>query len=288
MQSITWKTLPRILQFLGEQCLQNNLFLAAKCSLDAADPLEKLALTQALYKAWQAGRLSLIDEQPVQPIGPPGRPERPRLVPPRELPQRRLHTVSGRAALIHALAHIEFNAINLALDAVYRFRRMPPDYYHDWIRVAFEEAHHFALLQARLGELGYRYGDFDAHDGLWEMAIATAADPLNRMALVPRVMEARGLDVTPGMIERLRSVGDERMVEILELILQEEIGHVAVGSRWFRYCCEQAGLPLEKTFLELLQTYYRSRLRGPFNETARLAAGFSVAELGQLKELAAG
>jgi len=263
----------------------SNLFLTAKQCLNAKDPKTKVALTTALYQAWQADELALADDRQIQPIGPPGRPERPRLVSPRELPHRRLHTESGRAALIHAVAHIEFNAINLALDAVYRFRGMPESYYDDWLRVAFEEAHHFSLLQERLGELGYSYGDFDAHDGLWEMALVTAHDPLIRMALVPRVLEARGLDVTPGMIQRLKNADDNRTVAILEIILQEEIGHVEIGSRWFRYCCEQAGQLVEETFLKLLRTYYRGRIRGPFNETARLAAGFTAAELARLKEL---
>ncbi|HYQ93097.1 MAG TPA: ferritin-like domain-containing protein, partial [Candidatus Competibacteraceae bacterium] len=177
---------------------QSNLFLATKQCLDTKDPAEKVALTTALYQAWQAGQLALTNDQMIQPIGPPGRPERPRLVPPRELPQRRLHTEFGKAALVHAIAHIEFNAINLALDAVYRFRNMPESYYGDWLQVALEESHHFSLLQERLGECGCIYGDFDAHDGLWEMAMVTAHDPLIRMALVPRVLEARGLDVTPG------------------------------------------------------------------------------------------
>ena len=264
---------------------QSNLFLAAKQGLDANDPAEKVALTTALYQSWQAGELILADDRQIQPIGLPGRPERPRLVSPRELPQRRLPTESGRAALIHAVAHIEFNAINLALDAVYRFRGMPESYYSDWLRVAFEEAHHFSLLQERLGELGYSYGDFDAHDGLWEMAMVTAHDPLIRMALVPRVLEARGLDVTPGMIQRLQDAGDNRTVAILEIILQEEVDHVEIGSRWFRYCCEQADLPVEETFLKLLRIYYRGRIRGPFNEVARLAAGFTATELASLKEL---
>ena len=262
-----------------------HLFPAAKQCLEANDPAEKVTLTMALYQAWQAGQLTLIDDQAIQPIGPPGSPERPRLVPPRELPQRRLHTESGKAALIHAIAHIEFNAINLALDAVYRFRDMPKPYYDDWLRVAFEEAHHFSLLQERLGEFGCSYGDFDAHDGLWEMAMVTAHDPLIRMALVPRVLEARGLDVTPGMIKRLKDAGDKRTVAILEIILREEVGHVEIGSRWFRYCCEQAGLPAEETFRKPLRTYYHGRIKGPFNEVARLAAGFTVAELAKLREL---
>lgn len=262
-----------------------DLFEPIEHCLNSQDPQGKVTLAQQLYRDWQANSYRLNDTEPPRPIGSPGRPVRPRLVPPKSLPQRRLHTPAGRAALIHAVAHIEFNAINLALDAAYRFRGMPVDYYADWLSVASEEAHHFAMLEQRLGELGYGYGDFDAHDGLWQMAVTTAHSPLARMALVPRVMEARGLDVTPGMITRLRSMGDKKTVTILETILQEEVRHVAIGSRWFRYCCEQAKLPVEETFVELLKRYFQGQLRGPFNEPARLEAGFTARELHRLKTL---
>lgn len=266
--------------------MQANVFEAAERCLAATQPTEKVALTQALRQAWLASELTMEPGKPVQPIGSPGRPERPHLVAPQSVPKRRLGTIGGRAALIHAVTHIEFNAINLALDAVYRFRGLPPAYYDDWLRVADEECHHFSLLERRLRELGYAYGDFEAHGGLWAMAMATAEDWLARMALVPRVMEARGLDVTPGMIERLVRAGDRETAAILEIILREEIGHVAAGSRWFRYGCEQAGLPMEATFLRLLRTYYQGTLKGPFNESARLAAGFTASELEQFRLLA--
>ena len=145
--------------------------------------------------------------------------------------------------------------------------------------------HHFSLLQERLGEFGYSYGDFDAHDGLWEMAMVTAHDPLIRMALVPRVLEARGLDVTPSMIKRLKDAGDSRTVAILEIILREEVGHVEIGSRWFRYCCEQAGLPAEETFRKHLRTYYRRRSKGHLTKSPVLPLGFSVAELAKIRDL---
>jgi uncharacterized ferritin-like protein (DUF455 family) len=190
-----------------------------------------------------------------------------------------LGTPAGRAALVHAIAHIEFNAINLALDAACRFRDMPGEYYVDWVCVAADEARHFSLLQGRLVELGSSYGDFPAHNGLWEMAELTADSCLARMALVPRVLEARGLDVTPGMIERLRLVGDLTTVSALEVILGEEVGHVATGTRWFNFCCEREGKDPLPTFLELLQTRYSGTVRGPFNHAARLAAGFSPAEM---------
>ncbi len=211
---------------------------------------------------------------------------RPTLVAPRLLPQRALGSADGRAALIHAVAHIEFNAVNLAWDAVYRFRTMPLDYYSDWIRVAVDEARHFRLLAARLGELGHGYGDFDAHDGLWEMAVKTAGSCLERMALVPRVLEARGLDVTPAMIRRLRGAGDAASAEILELILREEVAHVAAGSRWFDWCCVQAGLEQTRTFVGLVERHASGAIKRPLNAEARRAAGFSADELERLAALA--
>jgi uncharacterized ferritin-like protein (DUF455 family) len=190
-----------------------------------------------------------------------------------------LGSPAGRIALIHAIAHIEFNAINLALDAVCRFRGMPQQYYFDWLSVAADEARHFQLLQRRLQQLGAGYGDLPAHDGLWEMAENTADSCLVRMALVPRVLEARGLDVTPGMMQRLQSAGDLESVDILQVILEEEVGHVAIGSRWFAWCCEQEGKDPVPTFLELLQSRYTGTVRGPFNVDARLMAGFTAEEM---------
>jgi uncharacterized ferritin-like protein (DUF455 family) len=188
--------------------------------------------------------------------------------------------------LVHAVAHIEFNAINLAWDAVYRFRGMPLEYYRDWICVAVDEARHFHLLDARLREFGHRYGDFDAHDGLWKMAVKTSGSCLERMALVPRVLEARGLDVTPAMIRRLRTAGDDVSAEILELILREEVAHVASGSRWFDWCCAQAGLDHAATFLDLVGRYAAGAIKRPLNTDARRAAGFSADELERLEALA--
>ncbi len=254
---------------------------AAEC-LRCDDPAEKIAATQAAVAAFRADELFFDDATPVLPIGNPGRPKRPRLVPPKQLPQRGLGTAEGRAALVHAVAHIEFNAVNLAWDAVFRFRGMPVDYYSDWISVADDEARHFCLLRERLKELGHDYGDFDAHDGLWEMAVKTSNSCLDRMALVPRVLEARGLDVTPGMIERLRHVGDETTVGILEIILREEVAHVAAGSRWFVWCCEREGRDAAKAFDELVGLHAPGAVRGPFNTAARIAAGFTREELQRL------
>jgi len=222
----------------------------------------------------------------VEAIRMPGRPARPRLVHPRDLPRRGLGSAAGRAAFIHAIAHIELNAIDLAWDAVYRFREMPPDYYHDWVGVAVDEARHFGLLRSRLRELGHDYGDFDAHNGLWEMCEKTAYDGLARMALVPRVLEARGLDVTPGMILKLRAQADDATADILALILREEVAHVAAGSRWYRWHCERAGVDPRLRFRELLREYAGGYLHGPFNLEARVLAGFDQDELAALERLA--
>jgi len=269
--------------------VQETVFDAAARCLACADVAGKLASTREVAAAIAADALSFDAGGAGAPpaIGAPGRPTRPALVSPRQLAQRGLGSAEGRAALVHAVAHIEFNAINLAWDAVCRFRDMPPDYYRDWARVAEDEARHFSLLAARLAELGHAYGDFDAHDGLWDMAVRTAGSCLARMALVPRVLEARGLDVTPGMIARLRAVGDDATVAILETILAEEVAHVAAGTRWFRWCCEREDAEPLQRFRELVDEHMRGSLRGPFNVDARTRAGFSRAELAWLDDIAA-
>lgn len=266
-----------------------DLHAAAKRCLDATEPAQKLRLTHETWQAFLAGELHADSTSPApEPIGPPGRSERPVLVNARQLPQRGLGSDEGRAALVHAIAHIEFNAINLAWDAVYRFRGKPADYYRDWASCANDEARHFAMLSERLAELGHSYGDFDAHDGLWAMAEKTAHNDTARMALVPRVLEARGLDVTPGMIERLSKLGDERTVAILKVILHEEVAHVAAGTRWYLHCCERDGVEPIETFFTLLRDYMGVNLRGPFNRPARLEAGFVEAELDRLAALSPG
>ena len=266
--------------------MRTSLLDAARNCLDAAAPEDKVARTFVVAEAFARGELAIFDDAPPpEPIRMPGRPSRPRLVPPRELPQRGFGTPEGRAGFIHAIAHIEFNAIDLAWDAVYRFRGLPDAYYADWVGVASDEARHFVLLRERLQQLGHDYGDFDAHNGLWQMAEQTAHDGLARMALVPRVLEARGLDVTPAMIVKLHALGDAEAAGILEIILREEVAHVAAGSRWFRWYCEQRGLEPDATFTALLAQYARGSLRGPFNDQARLAAGFSAGELAALGQL---
>lgn len=239
------------------------------------DPAAKCARVAALRDADALGAPTLDAAQWARV---PGRPARPELIDPRTVPNRGLGSAEGRAALVHAIAHIEFNAINLALDAALRFRGLPEDFYRDWLSVAQDEARHFALLSARLCELGHAYGAFAAHNGLWQAAEKTAHDVLLRMALVPRVLEARGLDVTPGMIRRLSEVGDHATVACLRVILDEEVRHVAIGTRWFRYLCAQRGCEPVSTFRLLLREH-GVRLQRPFNDEARQRAGFEAAEL---------
>jgi len=248
-------------------------------------PADKVACVHSLQTDWLAGRVSLYVDAERAPIDQPGQPEKPQLIPPQKVPRRRADTLPGRAALIHALAHIEFNAINLALDAAHRFAGMPPAYYADWLRVADEEALHFDLLSTHLATLGHAYGDFPAHNGLWDMALKTAHDPLVRMALVPRVLEARGLDATPLIVDKLKAVNETRMVEILAIIERDEIGHVAIGSHWFGWLCAARGLDAAATFRQLLVDYDAPPLRPPFNLAARRKAGFSESELDWLSGL---
>lgn len=257
-----------------------GLYAAAADCLATADPTAKCAKTRAYAATFFAGALRAEpDAPPPAPIRFPGRPERPRLVHPKHLPKRGLGSPAGRAAFLHAVAHIELNAVDLAWDAVYRFRDFPPDYAADFVRTADDEARHFSLLSRRMAELGHAYGDFDAHNGLWEMAEKTAHSALARMALVPRVLEARGLDVTPGLIERLRDVGDADSIAVLEVILREEVAHVAAGSRWFRWRCEREGLRPWPTFAGLVRAHASRAVQGPFNWDARRRAGFDEDEI---------
>lgn len=217
-----------------------------------------------------------------EPPGIPGRPLRPRLVPHTQLKPRSLRSREGHAALLHALAHIELNAIDLALDIVWRFAGLPDEFYRQWLQVAREEALHFQLLRDHLASFSHAYGDFDAHDGLWQMAERTRADLLARLALVPRTLEARGLDASPAVKAKLLSVGDARGGEILDLILRDEIGHVAVGNHWYRWLCAQRGLEPRASCAALAREHGAPRPRGPFNIDARRAAGFDEDELASL------
>ncbi len=265
--------------------MPEDLFRRTLTCLLSREVDAKLALVAALEADWRQGRMLFEGgHAPPEPINEPGRPDKPVLVSAREVEQRKVSTLEGRAALIHSLAHIEFNAINLALDAVYRFRDLPKDYYDGWVQVAAEEACHFALLRDHLRTLGFDYGDFTAHNGLWDMAVKTAHDPLVRMALVPRVLEARGLDVTPAIMHKLASCGDKKAAEILEIILRDEIGHVRIGNHWYAWFCARRGVEPIATFRQLLREYSAPQFRPPFHRSARLAAGFSEAEMAMLED----
>ncbi|MBF0470726.1 MAG: ferritin-like domain-containing protein [Gammaproteobacteria bacterium] len=263
------------------QAEQTSFFLRVQQALLECDSAQKVKATHHLAK--EVATLKLDHDRELPLVVDPGRPLRPELVVPRQLPKRKPNSIVGRATLYHAVAHIEFNAINLALDAAGRFRGLPDDYYYDWIGVAAEEAYHFTLIQAHLRLLGYDYGDFPAHNGLWEMALTSREDPLLRMALVPRYLEARGLDVNPGMAARLKQSGDDNGVSLLEIILRDEIGHVAVGDRWFRYLCQQRQLPPEESYRQLIARYTDNKSRPPYHFEARRAAGFSEEELSLLE-----
>ncbi|OIQ67349.1 hypothetical protein GALL_510730 [mine drainage metagenome] len=265
--------------------MSDDLFSIALVCLQDTDIERKLARVAALWRAWRQGEIERFDELgPVLPVPVPGRPARPEMVSALQVGKRQPSTPEGRAALLHSLAHIEFNAINLALDAVYRFRGLPRDFYTDWLQVAAEEARHFTLLRDHLHTLGFSYGDFTAHNGLWDMAVTTAHDPMVRMALVPRVLEARGLDALPAIMHRLASCGAQAAVDILGVILHDEIGHVAIGNRWYAYFCESRGLEPIATFRSLMREYKAPRLRGPLHIEARLAAGFTAAEMQMLED----
>ena len=259
----------------------NELRARALQALMEPDPQRKVALAQVIHA--QAAIIFIAPDLHIEtPAGLPGCPARPELCSHLQIPKRSAFTADGLAALLHAVTHIEFNAINLALDAVWRFPHMPTAYYRDWLQVAHEEAHHFSLLRAQLQAMGYDYGDFPAHTGLWDMTAKTEGDVLARMALVPRTLEARGLDATPPMQAKLRKVGTPyaaRAVDILDIILRDEIGHVAIGNHWYRFLCRQRGLDPIATYALLAAQYSAPRLRGPLNLDARRAAGFDDAEL---------
>jgi uncharacterized ferritin-like protein (DUF455 family) len=260
-------------------CPQALRAQALQCLL-LTDPAAKAAAVTALAEACRAGQVAIgADALLDEPASIPGRPARPELVSPRLLGRRSMATVEGRALLIHALAHIEFNAVNLALDAVWRFPGMPDAYYADWLRVAEEEARHFTMLAGHLGMLGYAYGDFPGHDSLWEMVAKTSGDILARMALVPRTMEARGLDAIPPLRAKLAQAGDLAAARILDVLLRDEVGHVEIGNRWYFHLCDERGLEPCATYDELTLRYKAPVLKGPFNVEARRRAGFTEAEL---------
>lgn len=265
--------------------IQNNLFEETLRCIQITDPFTKAAETQKLYRRWYAGALDKQSLDEALRIPVPGRPSKPDLVDPNNVPKRGFNSQQGLTKLAHAIAHIEFNAINLALDVVYRFREMPNDFVSDWLKVAAEEAKHFMMLANYLRDNHANYGDFAAHNGLWEMALKTDHDVMVRMALVPRVLEARGLDVTPTMINKLKNVSEDELVDILEVLHRDEIGHVHAGTRWFNYVCMQRGLTPTIVFNELLREYMGGAIQGPFDMASRLQAGFTEEEMKQLVEI---
>jgi uncharacterized ferritin-like protein (DUF455 family) len=258
------------------------MFAQIRAAILEQHPATKVHLVQQLHALLQNEQVTMIATEEIDPLPIPGRPDKPRLVHPSQLANRKIATEPGRVALIHSICHIEFNAINLALDAAYRFQNMPRDYYMDWLQVALEESRHFTMLNQRLLSLGYQYGDFDAHNGLWEMALQTQNSNIERMALVPRVLEARGLDVTPGIMQRLESAGDFETVKILEVILREEVGHVEIGTRWFRYSCAKENVDPDQTFIALLKKHNVTTGKSTLYTDARKQAGFNEVELAAL------
>ncbi|MDO9105334.1 MAG: ferritin-like domain-containing protein [Methylovulum sp.] len=262
----------------------DNLFEFAEACLHSGHIDEKLALTHQARQLLESGALSLDQGRPVAPISAVVFPEKPEWLAPRFVPNRKLTAPGGVAAFFHAIAHIEFIAIYLAWDILYRFRGMPDQFYRDWLRIADEEAQHFELIRIHLQGLGTAYGDMAAHGGLWELAQLTADHLPARLALVPRCMEARGLDVTPGLIAKFEKRGDTASMALLTRILTDEIGHVERGSYWFNRVCMQLGCEPESEYRRLLGEYYEGgKPKGPFNREMRIIAGFSNAELDWLE-----
>lgn len=260
-----------------------NLFTAALDCLLIKQPQDKIQAIRELNEKWLSDQYSVsisdLHIAEAKRIATPGRPEHPKLVDPRAVPKRGFNSEIARVKLMHAITHIEFNAINLALDAVYRFRGMPKQYYTDWLNIAVEEALHFSLLEDYLKSKDSFYGAYDSHNGLWEMAVKTDHDVMVRMALVPRVLEARGLDVTPGMIAKFQNIGETELVDILNIIQRDEIGHVERGNYWFNELCRQRSFSSSETFHKLLDEYMEESMFDSLNQEARLQAGFSKQEL---------
>lgn len=260
-------------------------FESAFSLLMSTDASDKVKGVRALFEALLDDNIVYDHDYPIQAEIIGGYPPSLMMVSPKDVPRRRVHTVEGRAAMVHAILHIEFNAINIALDACYRFRHMPHQYYEDWLRVACEEAYHFLLLLQHLQSMGFEYGDFPVHNGLWEMAQKTGYDVLVRMALVPRLLEARGLDVTPDVARKLHQSGDNTGAEILRIIYHDEIGHVKVGNHWFYSLCKERGEEPMGLFVNLLKLHAPDYLRGPLAIEVRQKAGFHDDDLAILNRI---
>lgn len=252
--------------------------------LAVTDPARKVAGVQELFAGYHQQKIELNTTEVfnAQGLELPGRPVKPQLIPPLEVPKRSMATPEGRVSLLHSLAHIEFNAMNLALDAIWRFPEMPTQYYADWLKVTKEEAYHFSLIEGHLQSLGFAYGDFPAHNSLWEMVERTSDAIIARMALVPKTMEARGLDAVPAIRDRFKQIKDSQVVEILEIILRDEVGHVLIGNQWFNFLCAKENISPIQAYRELARAYRAPTMRGPFNLEARKRAGFTQEELSLL------
>ncbi len=261
-----------------------NIFKIADLCLHRTDINEKLLLTHKASESLSNNELTFANQVPVQSIRRVSFPASPALISPRNLPKRKLNSLEGKAAFFHALAHIEFMAVYLAWDIIYRFRDLPQQFYLDWLQVADEEAQHFELLNDHLRHFGLHYGALPAHQGLWDHAVDTSENLLARLAIVPRCMEARGLDVTPVMIDRLAEINDEKGVEILTRIYQDEIGHVQLGSYWFKFFCKIKQLQPELCYHSMLKNYFNGWPKGPFNRETRIMAGFSNKEIDLLEQ----
>ncbi|MEQ1528560.1 MAG: ferritin-like domain-containing protein [Methylococcales bacterium] len=262
----------------------NNIFECAEVCLQLGQIDDVVVNTHQVWQSFLTKQLNFTANTPVLPISKVIFPARPQLMKPRDMPKRKLTSAQGLAAFFHAIAHVEFVAIYLAWDIIYRFRGMPEQFYCDWLRVADEEAQHFELLRAHLCTMHTDYGELPAHAGLWEHATDTADDLLARLALVPRCMEARGLDVTPALIEKFTALGDAHSAAILTRILTDEVGHVQLGSTWFKYVCEQQGFAYQVKYRELIDQYYKGgKPKGPFNREMRIIAGFSNDEVDWLE-----
>jgi uncharacterized ferritin-like protein (DUF455 family) len=263
-----------------------NLYQEASRCFLMDDPDDKLALSLDIVAAWKNKQLEWAEGgEPVIQYSMPGRLQKPELVDASKVKNRGFKSIQQRASLIHALAHIELTAVNLSWDSVYRYRHMPREYYDDWIKTAGEETQHFYLLRQSLRDMGYDYGDFPAHNELWQMAVETADDLMARMAIVHRVLEARALDVVPFSVGKFRDIGDRKTADSLIIIANDEIGHVNAGARWYRYRCEQKQVEPHTMFFSLIKKYLRSSPKGPFNREARLKAGFTMEEMQELERL---
>jgi len=274
---------PAPLQAAAKPADWKSLQHGAVLALSATDLDEKIDITKRTAEHWFKGSLGLGFDVTIKPPNRPGRPARPALVPPSNLKKRSLRSEKGRFALLHAIAHIELNAIDLAWDIVARFSSpqsspvgsMPRSFYDGWVRVAFEEAKHFSLLRERLAEFGGDYGDLDAHDGLWEAAQSTGHSLTARLAIVPLILAARGLDITPSLLRQMDEIGDEKSARIFRIIYRDEEGHVAVGAKWFRFLCLREGREPAAAFQELVRKHFRGPLKPPFNDMARARAGLT-------------